>query len=148
MSRSESSITNACRTHHDRLGILPLQVIQLTTTKAFQTPLPQIPIPKNRYKSSIQKPHLIVQNAPQPPLRPTIDRRPLLRSLAKFLGIGESLGQLHESAVHDVLLLGERFCQFDLVVVEQGFVGDDDEGDGDAQGVEDGAGACSVSVCV
>jgi hypothetical protein len=47
--------------------------------------------------------------------------------------------------VHDVFLLGQRFRELDLVVVEQGFVGDDDQGDGDAEGVEDGAGAC---VCV
>jgi len=39
--------------------------------------------------------------------------------------------------VHDVFLLGQRFGELDLVVVEQGFVGDDDDGDAGAEGVED-----------
>jgi hypothetical protein len=39
--------------------------------------------------------------------------------------------------VHNVFLLGQGFGQLDLVVVEEGFVGDDDEGHGDAEGVED-----------
>ena len=44
--------------------------------------------------------------------------------------------------MHDVFLLGQRFGELDLVVVEQGFVRDDDERDAGAKGVEDGAGAC------
>jgi hypothetical protein len=39
--------------------------------------------------------------------------------------------------VHDVFLLGQGFCELDLVVVEEGFVGYDDERDCDAEGVED-----------
>ena len=45
--------------------------------------------------------------------------------------------------MHDVFLFGQRFGELDLVVVEQGFVRDDDERDAGAEGVEDGAGACS-----
>ena len=47
--------------------------------------------------------------------------------------------------MHDVFLLGQRFGELDLVVVEQGFVRDDDERDAGAEGVEDGAGACSFA---
>jgi hypothetical protein len=93
----------------------------------------------------IQISHLIIHNPLQSPLRPTVHRRPLPRPLPQLLGFRQSLRQLRQPPVHDVFLLGQRFRELDLVVVEQGFVGDDDQGDGDAEGVEDGAGAC---VCV
>ena len=85
----------------------------------------------------IQESHLIIHNPLQPSLRTTVDRRPLQRSLPELLCIRESLRQLCESAVHDVFLLGQRFGELDLVVVEQGFVRDDDDGDAGAEGVED-----------
>jgi hypothetical protein len=37
--------------------------------------------------------------------------------------------------VHDVFLLGESFCELDLVVVEEGLVRDDNERDCDAEGI-------------
>jgi len=48
--------------------------------------------------------------------------------------------------VHNVFLFCQRFGELDLVVVEQGFVGDDDDGDAGAEGVEDRAGACCTRV--
>lgn len=41
--------------------------------------------------------------------------------------------------MYDVLLLREGFGKLDLVVVEQVGVGDDDDGDGGAEGVKDRA---------
>lgn len=39
--------------------------------------------------------------------------------------------------MHDVFLFGQRFGELDLVVVEQSFVRDDDDGNAGAEGVED-----------
>ena len=39
--------------------------------------------------------------------------------------------------MHDVFLLGQGFGELDLVVVEEGLVRDDDDGDAGAEGVED-----------
>lgn len=37
--------------------------------------------------------------------------------------------------MHDIFLLSQGFRELDLVIVEESFVGDDDEGDRDAEGV-------------
>ena len=86
----------------------------------------------------IQKPHLLVQNPLQPlrlPLHSCVDGRPALLLHAQLLGFLECFTQVLKVAVHDVVLLGEGFGEFGLVVVEEGAVGDDDGGDGSAEGV-------------
>lgn len=37
--------------------------------------------------------------------------------------------------MNNIFLLCQSFCELDLVVVKQGLVGDDDDGDADAEGV-------------
>lgn len=59
-------------------------------------------------------------------------------------GILQCSWQIIQFPVNDVLLLGEGFRELDLVVIQESGVGNNDDGDGDAEGVEDCAGACNI----
>lgn len=91
------------------------------------------PIPS----ASIQETHFVVENALQSSFRSAVDWRPFLRSLSQLLGVRKCFGKLLQSTVHNVLLFSEGLSEFDLVVVEQGFVGNNDERDAGAESIED-----------
>jgi hypothetical protein len=58
----------------------------------------------------------------------------------------EGIDELAETAPDGVALVLDLFGEFFLMVVFQGRVGDDDEGGGDTEGVEDRAGAWGKTV--
>lgn len=70
----------------------------------------------------------------------TVGWRPLLVFHPQHFGIFEGWGQIFESAMRHILLLRECFCELNLVIVEESRVGDNDEGHGEAQNFENGAG--------
>lgn len=97
-----------------------------------------------------QKPHLLIHNArhsPLPHLRRAalVDRRPRCRlRRPQCLRLCHGLfkpARTIDSAVHDVALARELFGKLVLVIVEERGVWHDDERDGEAETVEDCAGA-------
>lgn len=64
--------------------------------------------------------------------------------LPQRFGVLQCLHETVQLAIHDILLLCERFGELNLMVVQQVSVGDDYDWDADAEGVEDRAGACKT----
>jgi hypothetical protein len=68
-------------------------------------------------------------------MRSTINRRPLLPLLPQLLRFQQCLRQRFQSPMHDVFLCSKFLGEFQLVVVQQSGVWDDNYGEASAQGV-------------
>jgi hypothetical protein len=80
--------SNACAAHVYRFARFPPKVSKNEWTKQVQSSVDLIS------PSLIQISHLIVHDTLQTPLRPAVDRRPLLRPLPQLLSIRQSVRQL------------------------------------------------------